>query len=250
MNLQIQITRRFWQLALPAYIAAICLNFSVAVSTHGLTNSLIGGYWLHQGDKTIIGTGRDDAISLNQSNGQWFITFHQIVYRSVNDKNRRPLYTNDGPFAVSMHDNLLVFTNRRGYQQYTFQLETNRLTMPAFVEAKPGTWSFENGNDGIRLQCASNHLIHPVGRAYFPSSVNNNGYYVYEELPGRSFTGKAHCLRFMLRNPEGKLEEECRLVFDDWGWPRFQGTNPSRSPYHERFVAVHYLAASPPSPPR
>jgi hypothetical protein len=186
---------------------------------------LIEGTWIHQGPRSIVGNGTDRTVTLKKSGDDWTITLVTTHHPSVNDQGARPREQRDGPYPVVVEDQDLVFTREKGKApaRYTFLCAAERLILPAIVQKKPGLWEFHSEDEWFRVKCEDDPFKTPVGKAEVPGVLLGKGYYSYEEAPRSRLWPRARYLRFLERSDEGgQLCERFRLVFDDYGAPRYE----------------------------
>jgi hypothetical protein len=184
---------------------------------------LVAGTWVHVGIKDIINRGYDTSVTLRQDGGQWQILLEITKFPSVNAADKTFQVTRLGPFAVSARDGVLEWVQEGRTVRYTYQLQADRLTMPAIIETAPGSWRFVTPERTWEAKCEHNHLQVPVGSAKIDEGINNNGFYIYEYGPPIFDHPRAQHLRFLTRDKTGSLIERFRLVFDDYGSPRYEG---------------------------
>jgi len=200
---------------------------------------LIEGSWTHQGMRDILGRGTDTTVVVKKEASRWTITFNQTTFPSVNDKDAKPISLREGPYEASVHDQELVFTKDGHEVRNTFLCDTNRLVLPAIVQKKPGEWVFTAGRESFIVKCEHDPFKVPAGKAVATDVLGGKGFYSYEEAPRSSFWPRAQYLRVLERNDEkGQLFERYRLIFDDYGSPRYEAIlqtgERSRSAYQLR----------------
>jgi hypothetical protein len=187
---------------------------------------LIEGTWTQHGPRSIIGSGSDTTVRIRKDAGRWTIAFEITRYPSVNDKGSKPETSRHGPYPVVVDDQELVITKEQGKApaRYTFLCDERRLIMPAFVQKKPGEWSFRSEEGSFSVRCENDPFKIPVGKAQIPGVLAGRGYYSFEEAPQSRFWPRAQYLRFLERSDEqGQLCERFRLIFDEYGSPRYEG---------------------------
>jgi hypothetical protein len=186
---------------------------------------LIEGTWIHQGPRSIIGSGTDRAVTLKKAGDEWTITLVTTHHPSVREQDAKPREQRDGPYPVHVDDQELVFTRDRSKApaRYTFLCAPERLIMPAIVQKKPGLWELRSEYESFRVKCEDDPFKTPLGKAEVPGVLLGKGYYSYEEAPRSRLWPRARYLRFLERSDEGgQLCERFRLIFDDYGWPRYE----------------------------
>ena len=200
---------------------AWCLASSAQDSTG--QSILIEGAWTHRGPKTVIGEGADTTVVVSRETNAWTITFETIRFPSVVQKDAKPVTHRAGPYIATVDDKELVFTKYGKEVRYTFLCDSNRMILPAFVQKKPGEWVFREDREFFRIQCEQDPFKIPVGKAGIPGVPGGKGFYSFEEAPRSGHWPRAQYLRFLERSDEGgQLFERCRLIFDEYGWPRYE----------------------------
>ncbi|MEX2140766.1 MAG: hypothetical protein WD894_16000 [Pirellulales bacterium] len=186
---------------------------------------LIEGTWTHSGPRSIIGSGADRTVTVKKVGDDWTITLVTTHYPSVREKDAKPREQREGPYPVHVDDQDLVFTREKGKvpARYTFLCAPERLIMPAIVQKKPGLWEYRYEYQSFRIKCEDDPFKTPVGKAQISGVRLGKGYHSYEEAPRSRFWPRARYLRFLERSDEGgQLFERFRLIFDDYGWPRYE----------------------------
>jgi len=209
------------------WIGLLCLSAVLAASDANAQRApaaaqLVAGTWVHVGIKDIINRGSDTSVTLRQNDGQWQILIEVAKYPSINAADQSPQQTRFGPYAVSARDGVLEWVQEGRNVRYTYQLQADRLTMPAILESAPGSWRYVSPERSWEAKCEHNHLRVPVGSAKFDEVINDNGFYVYEYGPLMLDHPRARHLRFLTRDKTGLLTERFRLVFDEFGSPRHE----------------------------
>ncbi len=198
-----------------------CISSSAQESTGPST--LIEGAWIYRGPKTVIGSGVDTTVVVSKEPNEWRIAFEQTIYPSVNQKDAKLVVRREGPYKATVDDQELVFTRDGNEVRYTFLCDSNRMILPAIVQKKPGEWIFRAERELFRVQCEHDPFKIPAGKAGIPGVLGGKGFYSYEEAPRSSIWPRAQYLRFLERGDErGQLFERFRLIFDDYGSPRYE----------------------------
>jgi hypothetical protein len=209
-----------YRLLAPLTVLAWCLASSAQDSTG--QPILIEGEWIHRGPKSIIGEGMDTTVVVSRETNAWTITFEQTIFPSINQR-AKPVTRRDGPYIATVDDKELVFTKNGKELRYTFLCDSNRMILPAIVQKKPGEWAFRAEWDSFRIQCEQDPFKIPVGKAGIPGIPGGKGFYSFEEAPRSSRWPSAQYLRFLEQSDErGQLFERFRLIFDEYGWPRYE----------------------------
>lgn len=184
---------------------------------------LIEGAWTYSGPKTVIGSGTDTTVIVSRQTNAWTITFEQTRFPSINQRDAGPVTHREGPYVATVDDKELVFTKDGKEVRYTFLCDSNRMILPAIVQKKPGEWSFRSEGESFRVQCEEDPFKIPAGKAGIPGVLGGKGFYSFEEAPRSSHWPRAQYLRFLERSDErGQLFERFRLIFDEYGWPRYE----------------------------
>lgn len=195
---------------------------STRVDPRCAVTPLASGTWRLRGPRTVTGRGTDTEVTLSQSDERWFIALRHFRFAGVNAPDRAPTIRSEGPFELQEDRGVISYRDDTRWRRLSFRIEPERLIMPAFVERKPGQWVYESWHGSFRLELPQSHREVPVGKASFPSTVNRNGYYTYEEAPYTPGTPEGRHLRLLTREKDGRLVERQRLIFDDYGWPRHE----------------------------
>jgi hypothetical protein len=201
------------------------LTWCLASSAQDSTGQpiLIKGAWTHRGAKTVIGSGTDITVIVSRETNAWTIAFEHTVFPSVNEREARPVTHREGPYIAAVDDKELVFTKDGREVRYTFLCDSNRMILPAIVQKKPGEWFFRADRESFRVQCEQDPFKLPTGKAGIPGVLSGKGFYSLEEAPQSNQWPRAQYLRFLERSDErGQLFERFRLIFDDYGWPRYE----------------------------
>ena len=210
-----------YRVLFPLSLLAWCLVSSAQDSTG--QPILVEGAWTHRGPKTVIGEGVDTTVIVSRETNAWTITFEHTVFPSVNQRDAKPVRHREGPYIVTVDDKELLFTKDGKEVRYTFLCDSNRMILPAFVQKKPGEWVFREDREFFRIQCEQDPFKVPVGKAGIPGVLGGKGFYSFEEAPGSRLWPRAQYLRFLERSDErGQLSERFRLIFDEYGWPRYE----------------------------
>ena len=210
-----------YRVLVPLSMLAWCLASSAQDSTG--ESILIEGAWTYRGPRTVIGEGADTTVVVSRETNAWAITFEHTVFPSVNQREAKPATHREGPYIATVDDKELVFTKEGKEVRYTFLCDSNRMILPAFVQKKPGEWVFREDREFFRIQCDQDPFKIPVGKAAIPGVLGGKGFYSFEEAPRSGHWPRAQYLRFLERSDErGQLFERCRLIFDDYGWPRYE----------------------------
>ncbi len=188
---------------------------------------LVAGTWLHRGVKDIIGQGIDTAVTLAQDdNGQWTIAFEYIHFPSVNEDDRTPERSEEGPYTVTAEKGLLSFAGKDRRMVYSYKFDGDRLVMPAIIEFEPGKFIYHDSTHAYRrlhIELANDHREVPMGKASFEGGViASDVYYSYEEAPRIPQNKGVKYLRLLTRAKGGELVEQGRLIFDRFGSPRYE----------------------------
>ena len=146
---------------------------------------------------------------------------------AVNDRGAKPRIERKGPYPLAVKNKVLTI-KIEAYRiaAYTFLCDESRSIMPAFVEKKPAEWEYIclDYDAGTRLtfsvSCEQDPFKVPVGKAVINHVQVGRGFYSLEKGPPG---GQA--LRFLERqyDEKGPLREIFRLIFDDYGKPRYEG---------------------------
>jgi len=213
--------RLTYRVLVPLSILAWCLGSSAQDSTG--QPILIEGAWTHRGAKTVIGSGTDTTVIVSRETNAWTIAFEHTVFPGVNERDARPVTHGEGPYVATVDDKELVFTKDGKEVRYTFLCDSNRMILPAIVQKKPGEWVFRADRESFRIQCDQDPFKIPAGKAGIPGVLGGKGFYSFEEAPRSGHWPRAQYLRFLERSDEGgQLFERCRLIFDGYGWPRYE----------------------------
>jgi hypothetical protein len=184
---------------------------------------LVEGVWTHCGVRSILGQGVDTTITLKKEGMEWRIAYERILYPSLHEKGAKPELLLEGPYLVRVEDQEMVLSKENQEVRYTFICSPERLILPAFVQKKPGEWVFRSDREFFTVRCEHNPFEVPVGKAQIPGVLLGKGYYSYEEAPRSRFWPSAQYLRFFERSEEkGQLCERFRLIFDEYGSPRYE----------------------------
>ena len=184
---------------------------------------LIEGAWTYRGLKTVIGEGADTTVVVSRETNAWTITFEQTRFPSINQRDAKPVTHREGPYVATVDDKELVFTKDGKEVRYTFLCDSNRMILPAIVQKKPGEWFFRAEGESFRVRCEQDPLRIPAGKAEIPGVLGGKGFYSFEEAPRSSQWPRAQYMRFLERSDEkGQLFERFRLIFDEYGWPRYE----------------------------
>jgi hypothetical protein len=209
-----------YRVLFPLSILAWCLASSAQDSIG--QPILIEGAWTYRGPRTVIGEGADTTVVVRKETNAWTITFEHTVFPSVNQREAKPATHREGPYIATIDDKELVFTKDGKEVRYTFLCDSNRMILPAFVQKKPGEWVFREDREFFTIKCEQDPFKIPVGKAGIPGVLGGRGFYSFEEAPRSGHWPRAKYLRFLERSDEGQLFERCRLIFDDYGWPRYE----------------------------
>ena len=210
-----------YRVLFPLGILAWCLASSAQDSTS--QPILIEGAWTYHAPKTVIGEGTDTTVVVRRETNAWTITFEHTRFPSVNQRDARPVTHREGPYIATVDDKELVFTKGGKEVRYTFVCDSNRMILPAIVQKKPGEWVFRSDGESFRIQCDQDPFKIPTGKAGIPGVLGGKGFYSFEEAPRSGHWPRAQYLRFLERSDErGQLFERFRLIFDEYGWPRYE----------------------------
>ena len=72
------------------------------------------------------------------------------------------------------------------------------------------------------IRCEHDPFKVPVGRAWFPGAVGGHGFYTYEEAPRSRARSNTRYLRLLEQTKKGYLAERSRLIYDEYGSPRYE----------------------------
>lgn len=186
---------------------------------------LVEGTWTSEGPRTILGAGSDRTITLKRSGEGWTITFVTKHYAVRRGAKAPPRVEQDGPHPVRVEDQEMVISKGKdgATQRYTFLCSPERLILPAVVQKEPGRWEYRSPDDAFSVRCEHDPFEIPVGKAQMPGVLLGKGFYSYEEAPRSPLWPRARYLRFLERSDEaGQLVERFRLIFDEYGRPRYE----------------------------
>ena len=210
-----------YRVLFPLSMLAWCLASSAQEST--LQPILIEGTWTHRGLKTVIGEGADTTVVVNRETNAWMVTFETTHFPSLIKRDAKPVTRRQGPYIATVDDKELVMTKDGKEIRYTFLCDSNRMILPAFVQKKLGEWVFREDREFFTIKCEQDPFKIPVGKAGIAGVPGGKGFYSFEEAPRSGHWPRARYLRFLERSDEGgQLFERCRLIFDDYGWPRYE----------------------------
>jgi len=205
---------------------------------------LRAGTWSYRSPKTILGAGTDTTITFrlmregmfddDRTFAGWTITYTRIRYYSRGG-HRDPEVTTAGPYRVEVDEaeSILAIHGedvRPSEHTFAFSEDGSTLTMPAFVEVEPGRFLFvnygERGGQRYEMTCEHDPVKIPVGSCQIQDVRGGRGFYSYEEAPRSlqwSDDKSARYLRLLERVEDGGyLIERGRLIWDQWGSPRYE----------------------------
>ncbi len=214
-------------LLVPVLVAMCGCALPALAAEQTLASALAEGRWTYRGPKSILGRGSDTTIAMKREGDHWSITYEITHYPSVNEREAKPTIERKGPYPVAVEDRELVIKTEKGEERYTFLCDQRRLILPAFVQKKPGEWAFRCFDGTMRedfsVRCEHDPFQVPVGKAQIPGVLLGKGFYSFEEAPRSGNWPSAQYLRFLERSDQkGELWERFRLIFDDYGWPRYE----------------------------
>jgi hypothetical protein len=184
---------------------------------------LYEGTWTHHGPRSVVGSGTDATVILKKVSDGWTITFERTRYPSVNERGARPKTDREGPFKVTVVEQEMVIARGARESRYTFLCDPGRLIMPAIVQKRRGEWTFRSEDESFSVRCEEDPYKVPVGKAQIPGVMLGKGFYSFEEAPWSRLGPRAQYLRFLERSDEkGQLCERFRLIFDEFGSPRYE----------------------------
>ncbi len=206
---------------------------------------LIEGVWTCRGPKSILGSGTDTTVVVSRRANDWTIAFEHVTFPSVNSKEAKPVIRREGPCIATVDDKELIFTKDGKEVRYTFLCDSNRMILPAIVQKKPGEWVFRAGRESFNVQCEQDPFKIPVGKAGIPGVLGGRGFYSYEEAPRATIWPRAQYLRILEKSEErGQLFERFRLIFDDYGSPRYEAILQTRERSTDAYQLRIFLAAN------
>lgn len=176
------------------------------------------GSWMLQAERDILGRGTDTAVILKKDKEKWLITYE---FTHFPGRGGLATLTREGPFEVTEEDGVMTIHRPNKQDRTTFKFENEQLVMPAFVSPKTGLWLFESPTESFRVVCKSDPAQTPLGAAEIPGVMLGNGFYVFEESMVQNPEMPVRSLRFLERMKSGALVERFRLVFDQYGNPRY-----------------------------
>ena len=235
-------------------LTSVC-SLAVSANENNLKPQLIEGTWTYRGAKTIVGSGTDETVVIKKEDDHWTIMFESTHYPRINKREAKPSIEREGPYPVTFEDQELVVTKVVGEApiHYTFLCDERRLILPAFVQKKPGEWVFRGGipsERNFRVQCEQDPFKVPVGKGWIPGVPGGRGFYSLEEAPRSTFWPSAQYLRFLERDEKtGVLRERFRLIFDDYGWPRYEKLESTGERSSDSFKQRIYIATAKAQPP-
>lgn len=188
---------------------------------------LMEGSWTYRSPSTVIGSHSTITVIFQRRTNEWTIlrtTNHLKVTPGAGPDRHQVTTLRDGPHRIAIENNKLVIFKSPQPVVQTFLCNSNLLIMPAIVQNKPGEWEFQSEWDSFRVQCEADPFKVPVGRTGISGVHGGKGYYSYEEAPRTwRLWPRAQHIRFLERSDEkGQLVERFRLVFDDYGSPRYE----------------------------
>lgn len=223
-------------------------------------NVLRDGAWVERGMKNIMGAGTDTTITIrlmpvrnklladDRTVADWTVTYTQVEHFRVG--SRGPKITTSGPYRVEVDEAQSTLTIRKEGardSKYTFKFseDGSTLVMPAFVEVEPGRFLFVNEGKRFEVKCEHDPRKVPAGKAWMSGITAGQMFYSYEEMPRSldwSRDKSTRYLRVLERVKDGGyLIERGRLIWDDWGSPRFErilSTGQPRS--HKQHIKLWY----------
>lgn len=210
------------------------------------------GSWTSYGRRNILGAGTDTTITLKQFPEEpvyWTITYTIVRHPPVN-KPRAPEMSMRGPFRVTVDADrhiMTIFAENGRQMRYTFILTEESLLMPALVEIEAGHSLYVNEQEQYEVRCEHDPKEVPVGRASIWDVDGLAGFYSYEEAPRSRDTSPdkaARYLRLLERVEDGGyLIERGRLIWDQWGSPRYERLLSTGEISHDRVGITVYSAA-------
>jgi hypothetical protein len=182
------------------------------------------GTWLLVNPRDILGGGIDTEVTIRKTDGgNWEIDYVHIISPRVG-KGQQPVIKREGPFKAAIDKGVMTIARPDKVVRVTFKVEHGRLAMPAFISPEPGVWIFEQDHESLRVKCMTDPEKTPVGEAELPGVLKGAGFYSYEISP-KDPENPTRCLRFMERLKSGAMIERFRLVFDQYGNPRYEGVH-------------------------
>jgi len=211
-----------------AAVFALCSDQTRAVNTNPY--ELREGRWTFRGPRTVLGQGRDESVELRKDDGKWVIVLTGVLYRSVNDRQAResgPRVETRGPFEVSISPPYLQVWSDGGAEETTFRFEGETLVWPALVQLDDRTWHYKAGRTNCRFLCKHAPRQVSKGDAEFPAtSAADTGWSKHYSFARQSDPrgGDREVLQFY-QLYRGKVHESCKIIWDRWGRPRFDGSH-------------------------
>lgn len=191
------------------------------------------GDWMWGSPRTVSGQGFAQVVALRKRGCSWTIVITSIQYPHARPGNFVTKSVR-GPFDAQIQDGLLTYAENGEQREYTIRMENDLLVLPAIIQTDSKTWVFKStdeyagtGTLVFEYQCEHDPLVTPIGKATFPGGTWEGAakFYVYERGENSPTTQTtARRLRFLERIGDFALHQQCELVFDDRGSPRFEGS--------------------------
>jgi hypothetical protein len=215
-------------LVIPGLIGWPLTHFLAAPVDHK-SSFLVPGSWIAR-NGSIIGKGRDEVVTFAKDRSGWTMQITSVYNSGVNSKDT-PTRSIAGPFRIDIRNGVIRSKDHCKAVEYTFLLNEGILTFPALIQVNDRTWKFAYPPYFHECRCDSNPKEMPVGKAEVSSGAFTGvksypAYYIYEDgpyVPPPKI--RAKYLRFMTRLPDGTVREVFRLIWDEYGSPRYDGDN-------------------------
>jgi len=229
-------------------IVVVILGLSPPVHAEDSTlkSALVAGNWTHCGPSTILGAHSCTTVIINRDGANWMLSYEFARYPGVNEGGARPRTNHDGPFRITVEGQELLIWKAKDQPptRITFLCDEKRLIMPAIVQEGPGHWVFRSERDYFEVRCVEDPSKVPIGHA---NVSGTELFYSFEEAPQSRFGPSAQYLRFLRRNGEkGQLAEVFRLIFDEYGFPRYERLLGTGEPSESKYELCVYVAAKQP----
>lgn len=196
------------------------------------------GSWIRRAPKTILGAGADEVITFARVGELWIVSFATTRHYSVNER-KEPTTTTRGPFAARIADSVLRFTEDGKERAYTIRIEGDAVVCPAFVRTDERTWVIRTGAAPAAVfRCEFDPTKEPRGKAEFPCSTSPGIRMSYAYKSAGAAGEGTKQLKFQVRLKDGILREQCRLVWDEYGAPRFEGSSWYGDFSESRYIRV------------
>jgi hypothetical protein len=187
------------------------------------------GRWINNGVRNIVGQGIDKIIEIKKNEEGFVLLITEIKYYSINDKNHKvPEKQIKGPYKVTVIGELLRLEYEGEIDNKTFRFEDQTLVWPALINIENNIWYYKSNEYEYKFICENSPEIITKGKAIFQSTSSSGTgweqYYALVKLRNTDNEEKRE-LKFFEMNRDGKVNEWAKLVWDNYGSPRFEGTS-------------------------